>query len=810
MNTFLQDLKYGIRILLKNPGFTLAAVLSLMLGIGLNAAIFSVANSLLFKPLPVSHPEQLVRIYSTTPDGLKATQFSFPNYADYRSQNQVFSGIVAINLAPITLATAATTQQILGEVVSGDYFSLLGVPTSPGRAFGTADETQSEKVVVISQGLWKRRFARDPAVIGKILNLNGEPYTILGVAGGSFSGTFVGAAIDVWVPIRQSGPWIGMDWNTNRTKPAVQMIARLKPGVSIQSAQAAMNTLARQLASAYPDPNRGKGIELAPATLLHGNFRKAATGFFAILMVLVALILLIACTNIANLLLSRAIGRRREISIRTALGASQFRLMRQLITESILLSLLGGIAAFFVCLWTMELLMKYNPVPFFQFQMNLSVDYRVVGFTLLTSLFAGLILGLIPAARSLRGDPFIFLKDRDASLGNPGRSRLRSLLVVSQVALSLLLLICASLFIRSLVEAQSMDPGFQIRNALIMDFEVAPRGYSEAQGRRFYTNLLERMRPLPGIVNATLTDLAPLDPATPRTDVVITGHEPPNGQAALRISSNVVGTDYMAALKIPMFSGRDFTEQDSQDAAKVTIINETMAERFWPGEDPIGKQFRYGEKKEPVQIIGIARNVKYRTLGEEPTPHMYLPFLQNYQQGMSLVVRTEGDPAAMTGTIRRELQVVDKDMQGFFTRTLEQHAGFTLLPARLAAILVGIFGLLALILSVIGIYGSVSYTVSQRTRELGVRIALGAVQRDVFRIVVGQGMKWALLGTVFGLLAAFAVTRFLVSLLYGISPTDPITFILIPLFLAIVALIACYIPARRASKVDPMIALRYE
>ncbi len=343
-----------------------------------------------------------------------------------------------------------------------------------------------------------------------------------------------------------------------------------------------------------------------------------------------------------------------------------------------------------------------------------------------------------------------------------------------------------------------------------MDFEVELRGYSETQGKLFYANLLERMRSLPGIQAATLTDLAPLDLATPRTEVVIPGHEPPPGQTAIRVSSNLVGTQYTEALSIPLLRGRGFTERDTQDNQKVTIINEFMAQRFWPGQDPVGKQFRYGEKKEPIQIIGVARNVKYRTLGEDPTPHMYLPFLQNYSGSMSLLVSTEGDPALMMGTVRRELQMVDKDMQGFFARTMEQHTGFALLPARLGAILVGLFGILALTLSVIGIYGSVSYTVSQRTREIGVRMALGAKQRDVFRIVVGQGMRWALLGTAVGLLAALAVTRFLASLLYGISATDPVTFVFVPLLLAAVAVLACYIPARRASKIDPMIALRYE
>ena len=812
MNTLWQDIRYSIRLLVKSPGFTIAAVLSLALGIGMNATIFSIANGVLFKPLPVDRPEQLVRIYSTLPDGSTARRISYPDYENYRDQNQVFSEISATNLSTITLKADAVTEQILGELVAGNYFSLLGLKTVLGRTFGLKEDAQNAtRVVVVSEGFWKRRFGGSPDILGKTVILNGQPHAVIGVLGGKFTGLFGELVVDVWAPIQQSGNWIGMDWKSNRSKPTVQTIARLKPDISLRNAQASMNLIAKQLATAFPDSNRGKGIELGSANFLDGRLRKAATSFFAVLMSLVILILLIACTNIASLLLSRAVGRRQEIAIRSALGASRTRLIRQGITESVILSLLGGTVGLLACFWTMEVLMKFNPVPFVQFHVDLSLDYRVLSFTIVVSFLTGICLGLIPAFRSANWDLFASLKDRAAVTGaDMGRSRLRNILVISQVAFSLLLLICASLLVRSYVQAQSADPGFDIRNTLVMDFDLNAYGYDESRGRRFYETLLERLRSLPQVHSVTLADLAPLDLATNRTEVKIPGHEPPTGQTSIRISSNLVASQYFETMKIPLLRGRSFTDRDVNGNPNVAIINETMAQKYWPDRDPIGRQFRYGEKAVPVQIVGVAKNVKYRTLGEDPTPHLYLPLLQNYDPAMSVIVRAHGDPSALFGPVRTELEVVDKDVQGFFSRTMLEHTGFGLLPARLGAIVVGLFGMLALILSVIGIYGAVSYSVSQRTRELGVRMALGARQFDLFRIVIGQGLGLTLIGVGVGWFAAFGVTRFLRSILYGISPTDPITFLLIPLLLIIVTFLACYLPARRASHVDPMVALRYE
>ncbi len=808
METLLQDLRYGFRAISKSPGFTAMAVLSLALGIGLNSTIFSLVNAVLLRPLPVKDPDTLARIYSQSADGVTSLRFSYQDYADYRDRNQVFSELAGVNLTPVAMIADGQTDQLLAEIVSGNYFSALGVKADLGRTFfPEEDRAEGSRVAVISYNLWKR----DPELLGKSVQLNGDSYTVIGIAPKEFNGTFAGASIDAWVPMMQSAKWLSSDWLTNRNKPKFHTIGRLKPGVSIEQAQAAMNILAGQLEQAYPEIGKGKRIELGPATLVHGTRRKAISSFLSVIMAMVALVLLIACANVANLLLTRAVGRRREMAIRLALGASRLRLIRHLLTESVLLSLLGGAAGLLIAIWASDLLMAFNPIPTIPLRFNLSLDLRVFGFTLLVSLLTGIMLGLVPALRASKWELASTLKDEAGALASDRRkSRFRNLLVTAQVALSLVLLISAALFLQSLQKAQSASPGFDAQNALAMDIDLNPKGFSESQGKQFYRNLLERVAAIPDVQSVCMANLAPLDIATPMTGVRIEGYQPPPGQSAIRVSSNTISSDYFRTLGIPLLSGRDFSDRDNNESPLVAIINETFARRYFPGEDPLGKQFRQDEKESAVQIIGIARDAKYRTLGEDPTPHMYLPVLQNYNAGTTLLVRTKTDPAAMLSTVQRELQIIDKDVQGFFARTLVEHMGFSLLPARLAAALLGVFGLLALILAIIGVYGVVSYAVSQRTREIGIRIALGAGSTDILKLVMGQGMVSVLVGVGVGLAAAFALTRIFSSLLFGLSATDPATFILISLIMAGVALAACAVPARRATRVDPMVALRYE
>jgi macrolide transport system ATP-binding/permease protein len=808
MESLLQDLRYAFRAISKSPGFTAMAVLSLALGIGLNSTIFSLVNAVLLRPLPVKDPDTLARIYSQSADGVTSLRFSYQDYADYRDRNQVFSELAGASLTPVAMIADGQTDQLLGEVVSGNYFSALGVGADRGRTFfPEEDRVEGSRVVVISYNLWNR----NPELFGKTIQLNGDSYTVIGVASKQFNGTFAGAFIDAWVPMMQSAKWLSSDWLTNRNKPTFHTIGRLKPGVTIEQAQAAMNIVAGQLEQAYPEISKGKRIELGPATLVHGTRRKAISSFLSVIMAMVAFVLLIACANVANLLLTRAVGRRREMAIRLALGAGRIRLIRHLLTESVLLSLLGGAAGLLIAIWASDLLMAFNPIPTAPLQFNLSLDFRVFAFTLLVSLLTGIMLGLVPALRASKWELAATLKDEAGALASDRRkSRFRNLLVTAQVALSLVLLISAALFLQSLQKAQSASPGFDPQNALAMDIDLNPKGFSESQGKQFYRNLLERIAVMPDVQSACLANLAPLDIATPMTSVRIEGYQPPPGQSAIRVSSNTVSSDYFQTLGIPLLSGRDFSDRDNNESPLVVIVNETFARRYFPGEDPLGKQFRHGEKESAIQIIGIARDVKYRTIGEDLTPHMYLPFLQNYDAEHTLIVRTKSDPAVMLSTVQRELQVIDKDVQGFFARTLIEHMGFSLLPARLAATLFGIFGLLALTLAVIGVYGVVSYAVSQRTREIGLRIALGAESTDILKLVMGQGMISVLAGVGVGLIAAFALTRIFSSLLFGLSATDPATFTLISLIMTSVALAACALPARRATRVDPMIALRYE
>jgi predicted permease len=812
METLWQDLRYGFRMLMKRPGLTAVAVLSLALGIGINSTIFSLVNAVLLRPLPVEEPDSLVRLYGKASDGANSLRISYQDYADYRDQNQVFTGLAGVSLAPLTMSADNQTQQLLGEIVSGDYFSVLGVRAASGRPFLSEEaRAGAGPVIVISYGLWQRRFAADPALIGKTVHLNGDPFTVVGVAAQEFKGTFAGAFIDVWVPVDHSAAWLGPDWRTNRSKPALHAIGLLKPAVTFEQARAAMTTLAGQLEQAYPESNSGKSIELGPATLVHGNRRKAISSFLMIIMVMVALVLLTACANVANLMLTRTLGRRRELALRMALGATRGRLIRHLLTESVLLSILGGAAGLIAAIWATDLLAAFNPIPTVPLQFDLSLDRRVLGFTLFISLLTGVMLGLAPALRASKWELASMLKDEAASLaGDRHKSRLRNFLVVAQVAVSVVLLISAGLFLKSLHRAQSASPGFAPDNALAMDIDLKPKGLSPHEGKQLYRNLIESIEAMQGVQSACLADLAPLDIATSTVSVSIDGHQPPPGQRATRVSSNTVSPRYFQSLGIPLLAGRDFDERDNEEAPRVVIINETMARRHWPEGDAIGKQFRFGDDMSQVQVIGVAEDVKYRTIGEDASPHVYLPFLQNYSAGMTLLVRTTGDPKPMIGIVQRGLLVVDKDVQGFFARTLVEHMGFSLLPSRLAAALLGVFGLLAVALAVIGIYGVLSYAVTQRTHEIGVRLALGAQASDVFKLVVGQGMVLVLIGVASGMAVALFATRIFSSLLFGVSATDPLTFVIVLLAMSAVAMIACYIPARRATKVDPMIALRYE
>jgi macrolide transport system ATP-binding/permease protein len=807
MNRIWQDLRYAFRMMRKKPGFAFFAILTLSLGIGINTVVFTIVNTILLRPIPAKNPDELIRIYQKTADGAVQLRFSYPDYVDYRDRSSLLSGLAASTLTPFRLDAGSQSEQILAEAVSGNYFAVLGVAMSSGRLLTPGDEKRS--VVVISQRLWRTRFAQEPNLAGKTLRLNGKPYDIIGVMNPKFGGTFAAARIDAWVPLLISESMMGSEWQKDRNKITVHMLGRLKEGVTLEQADAELATVAAQLEKTYPETNRGKKILTATATLLHGNLRKGATIFFAVVMVLMGIVLFIACSNLASLLVTRAIERRREMAIRISLGADRKQLMIQLFTESLLLAFLGGAAGLLAAYWSSNLLVSLWPVPTVPIHFDFSPDAKVLGFCFAVTVFTGIFLGLTPILQSNRQDVVTDLKEQ-TGMSLLGRMRIKNGLVIAQIGFSLLLLVCAGLFVRSWQNTQRLDPGFNPENMLAMDIDLSERGFTESQGLLYYEQLKERVQRLPGVTALAFADLAPMDLATPKTPAQIPGHNPPADQTGFLISSNIISPGYFQSLQVPLLNGREFTEKDTANTPAVVIINETMAKKYWPNQDPLGRQFQIGKDFKPVTIVGIAKDVKYRTPGEEPTPHMYRSFKQFYQPGLSLLVRTQANPETLQLEIEKEMSTIHKDVQAFFARTLEEHLAFSFLPAKLGGSLLGMFGLLGLILACAGIYAAMSFQVAQRTREIGIRMAIGAKPRAILRLFIQRGLKLSLIGSFLGIAGAFAVTRFLSSLLVGVGTHDVFTYVAVPALLIFVSFLACAVPAYRASKLDPLKALRYE
>ena len=808
------DLRYAVRILLKAPAFTLIAVLSLALGIGANAAIFSLVNAILLRPLAVMEPERLISVFPTDKSG-EAQAFSYPNYVDFRDRNDVFTGLFVTRFAPMSLSRENANERIWGYLVSGNYFDVLGTSAAQGRTF-LAEEDQMElshPVAVLSHGCWQRRFGGDPALVGKDVTLNNHRFRVVGIMPEGFTGTEVAYTPELWVPVMMQ-EWIepSNSWLDRRSTQNIFATGRLKPGVTLAQAEASLNNLARRLGEEYPDTNEGQSVTLTPPGLIHPMLRTPLISFTWALMALVGLVLLIACTNLANLLLARASERRKEVAIRLALGASRSRLVRQLLTESILLSVLGGAVGFLLAIWMIDLAVGFKPPVDFPLSIDLGVDGRVLGFSLLASLITGIIFGIVPALQSTKPELVPALKDATAQAGS-SRSRLRSTLVVAQIALSLVLLIAAGLVVRALQQVQTMSPGFDSENGLIMSVDVGLQGYDETKGAQFYQQLVERVRSLPGVRSASLASSVPLSINYNSTDVYVEGQAPVRGANVPSAMTASVGTNYFETMRTPLIEGRGFGDGDGQDAPRVIVVNETFARRFFPGANPsesaIGKRVRFGGEQF-WQIVGVARDGKYFSIGEAPRMFVYSPLLQDYATSATLIVRTSSNPERMISTIRDEVRKLDPNLPVFGVKTLTEHMGVSLFPARVAATLLGGFGLLALTLAGIGIYGVMAYAVTQRTREIGIRVALGARPTDVLRLCMRHGVLLSVIGVLIGLVATFALTRLMASLLYGVSPTDAVTFISISLLLTAVALLASYLPARRATKVDPMIALRHE
>ena len=819
MATLLQDLRYGFRMLWKNPGFTVVAVLSLSIGIGANTTIFSVVNGILLRPLPgISNPARLVDVHATDAAANSSYHsFSYPDYVYYRDHSKALDGLLAYSMAPLSLnASGDQPERVFGMIVSGNYFDVLGARPALGRFFLSEEDAtpDTHPVAVISYNLWQKQFAADPTLAGKTVTLNGHTFTIVGVATENFRGTWVGLLPDIWVPtMMQAKASPGRD-ALGRNARWLQVSGRLKDDASVSQAQAELSTLAKQLEQANPETNQGVGVDVRPASTIPGQLRGSAIGFMGILMAVVGLVLLIACANVAGMFLARAAARRREMAIRLAMGASRSRIVRQLLTESMLLFVIGGTAGVLVAFWATDFLQAFKPDWGMPVSFDFSMDVRVLGFTLLVSLATGLIFGLAPALQASKPDVVPALKSDTPGAG-AHRSRTRSLFVIAQVSISLVLLIGAGLFVRSLQNAGTINPGFNSADVITIPFDLSTQGYDRERGQEFYRQLIERVQTVPGIRAVGMASTVPLAGANRQTGINIEGFEPPAGQRSFYIGTNTVDSRYFQTLEIPVVRGRAFNDADRKDAPRVAVVNETMARKFFSGSDALGKRFTLGPAGDAsdsrIEIVGVVKDGKYETLGEDARPYVYFPAQQSYTQQMTLFIRTApADAANVVATVRREASTLDKNLPLRRVMTMAEQIGFSLIPLRMAAAIVGVLGLLGLLLAAIGIFGIINYSVTQRTREIGIRMALGAQTGDVLRLVIKQGMWLAIIGVGVGLIVALAATRALVSLLYGVSATDPLVFGGMAALLALVAFIASYVPARRATKVDPMIALRYE
>jgi predicted permease len=813
MESFIQDLRFGARMLMKNPGFTLIAVVTLALGIGANTAIFSMVNALLLRPpAGVEQAEQLVSV-TWEDSGLGP---SYPDYIDYRDRNTTFAGLAIFGPTTLHLGLGGETERIPAALVSGNYFTALGVKASRGRTLITDDDTApgANPLAVIGDGLWRRRFNADPNVVGKTVRLNGYPFTVIGVASPEFIGVETGRATDAWIPISmaaQADPTSAGSPHTRVARGWLRAFGRLKPNVSLEQAQAELSGIALELERTFPDTNKGVGIRLIPHLGLGPAQRNDARAFTSLLAAVAALVLLIACANVANLLLARGQRRQKEIGVRLALGATRLRLIRQLLAESLLLSLLGGALGAFVAFWLSGPLKNFVAFGRENYHaLDLSLDTRALSFTFLIAVVTGLLFGLIPALQAAKTELTPVLKDAARSGRGKLRINLNGLLVIGQIALSLVALIAAGLFVRTLQKAQSVHPGFNADHVVTASFDVGKHGYSESEGRQFYRQIIERVEALPGVSSASLAHTAPFTDRTWNTRVRAQSQ---TDAAPLQVDYNVVAPRYFATLEIPFISGRDFHAADEAQTPGVVILNETLARRLFPGENPIGKRIiRYirSEPKFSLEVVGVVKDARYQRLTEQQRPQMYLPSPQQYRSVMTLHVRTEREPGESLAAIRREARSLDGNLPVFNAGLLAEHLRASLAPQRGVVALIGTFGLLALTLASVGLYGVMAYSVSQRAREIGVRMALGAQTGDVLKLILRQGMALALIGVVIGLIASLTLTRLTKTLLFGVSATDPLTFVGVAMLLIMVAALACWIPARRATKVDPLVALRAE
>jgi putative ABC transport system permease protein len=816
MGTLLQDIRYGFRMMWKKPGFTLVAVLALALGIGANTTVFSIVDALLLRPFNVREPERLFMVYEQNlKAGFERGSLSASNFLDARAEVKSLEHLAAWDNVSLNMSEGDKAERLLGIEVSPEVFAAVDGRALLGRVLGAGDaEPGKEEVIVISHGLWQRRFGGDPSVVGREVNLNGRVHTVVGVMPRGFA--LPPQSGDVWKPLVFTPQQI-----ERRGMHYLRMMGRLREGATPEQARAELDALAARLQAQYPNSNAGRSFTIE--TLIT-SYTRGPRPFLTVLLGAVGFVLLLACANVANLLLVRASSRHKEVAIRMALGASRWRLVRQMLTESVLLALIGGLLGLLIAVWGVDLMRAGIPANLARTMPNwenVGVNASAFYFALAVSVLTGLLFGLAPALQATRGGFNESLKDGGrTSGGGSSRNRLRSALVVSEVTLSLVLLIGAGLMIRSFVRLLETEPGFDQSNVMLADVELAgPRYDGEAPAQEqargdFYRRLVERVGALPGVESAAVINIVPLSRSNTNSSYVVVGQPVPSKDQEPMANWRVVSPDYLALMKIPLLRGRHLDGRDDRaDAPRAALVNEALARKHFAGGDPLGQRLNFGgdpEEKDFYQIVGVVGDIKHRSLDGVVEPEVYVPYAKSPWSGMTIAARTTGDPAQLFAAVEAEVGALDRDQPMFNPRTLEQVVAESLAPQRVTMGMLGVFAVIALLLAAIGIYAVMSYSVAQRTHEIGIRMALGAQPGNILKMIVGQGMLLAGVGIAIGLLAAFFLMQGMARILYGVSATDPATFVGISLALALVALAANFFPARRATKVDPMVALRYE
>jgi putative ABC transport system permease protein len=819
----MQDLRYAARVLMKKPGFTTVAVLSLALGIGANTAIFTVINAVFLHPLAIEDPSRVVEVFTRDTKTVQTGNFtltpsSLQNYEDYRDQNQVFSGLAGYFGQGLQWTRNGETQGVPATMTSANYFDVLGIKPYRGRLFAPDEDRQlgAGSVVVVSHSLWMKEFGSDPNVLGQTMTLNGLPFTIIGITPPGFKGTFSLAGPDrIWVPLSMREQLTTGQLRTlmtNRRFRWINMAGRMKPGIDIRQVDAAMKTIASALEKQYPAANEGRTVDVAlesdAALGINGRGQLVLAG--SVMMGVVGLVLLIACVNLANLLLAQSASREKEMSVRSAMGAGRGRIVRQLLTESVLLAALGGAAGMIVAYWGRTALWSFRPPFLNNASIDLSFEPRVLLFTAGMSVLTGVLFGLAPAVRVARANLNDVLKAGGRTgAASVASNRLRSLLVMAEIGLATVALIGAGLFVRSMQAAQRTDLGFDSAHIGFIALNPGQQRYDEPRGQQFYLDAMAKARTVPGVEAVTVSSSPPLQGGLLLTVFPEGEAQNPNYRGSL-VQFNDVSPGYFDALRITMRGGRDFTEFDGPQSKAVAIVNDALARQLWPGQDPLRKRFTIVQQSMLIEVVGVVATTVVNAVGESPTPLIYRPIRQEYAPAVGLLVRVATDPKALVGSVRDQVQTIDRNMPLRGTGTIQQNIEAGLWAPRMGAALLSIFGGLALLLAMIGVYGVMSYTVTQRAQELGIRMALGAQAGDVLIMVLKQGMVLAAGGAAIGVALALLLGRLISTLLFGISGRDPLTLAGVSLALTIVALLACYIPARRAARVDPLVALRYE